>query len=418
MSQFEMGSSRWPLATTRRAIRRLILVFLNLAAEATFDKEKPMKNRYRSIWLRQGGSSNPGTSGKKHRVMLSAIGNAAARETLVTATPHMAAIWTDLFDSLLAPNCSGLCWRGNGPGIGRDAYTAYSGLLGRYMARAYLTEHERVRVLVPLDEAKRRLQGTPYVIKKDPLSRGYEADWIGLDDSGLVIVEAKGTYDKGIKTWHGPCLEPPVLQTAIKQAKKTAIFRSNRKLSAKRWAIASRWGTKENRREPTLLAWEAWDPKEEQLDEDDYQYLDKILHHADVGGVLNGMWHTQAPNVEELIADFPPIELKIDNRPLEDGPGFVAMVGPFGVHPLRTRDEGRNLLRQLRDLNFSYAVASLSHSYVERYIAKATIGELTSHANFKDASEPFVNRRALTVIASRYGLTVVWPHPDENVAFD
>ena len=73
------------------------------------------------------------------------------------------------------------------------------------MARAYLTEHERVRVLVPLDEAKRRLQGTPYVIKKDPLSRGYEADWIGLDDSGLVIVEAKGTYDKGIKTWHGPC---------------------------------------------------------------------------------------------------------------------------------------------------------------------------------------------------------------------
>ena len=78
-----------------------------------------MKNRCRSIGLRQGGSSNPGASGKEHRVMLSAIGNAAARETLVTATPHMAAMWTDLFDSLLVPNCSGLNWRGNGPGIGR-----------------------------------------------------------------------------------------------------------------------------------------------------------------------------------------------------------------------------------------------------------------------------------------------------------
>ena len=53
-------------------------------------------------------------------------------------------------------------------------------------------------------------------------------------------------------------------------------------------------------------------PQEEQLDKDDYQYLDKILHHADVGGVLNGMRHTQAPNVEELIADVPSIELKID----------------------------------------------------------------------------------------------------------
>ena len=64
-----------------------------------------MKNRFgtilsssRSIWLRQGGSSNPGASGRQHCMMLSAIGNAAARETLVTATSHMAAIWTDLFD--------------------------------------------------------------------------------------------------------------------------------------------------------------------------------------------------------------------------------------------------------------------------------------------------------------------------------
>ena len=32
------------------------------------------------------------------------------------------------------------------------------------MARAYLTENEYVRVLVPLDEAKRLLDGTPYSI--------------------------------------------------------------------------------------------------------------------------------------------------------------------------------------------------------------------------------------------------------------
>ena len=97
----------------------------------------------------------------------------------------MVAIWTDLFDRLLLPNCSDLRRCGNGPGIGRDAYTAYSGLLDRYMARAYLTEHEASRILVPLATAKRCLEGTPYVIKKDPPNQCHEADRIGLDDSGL-----------------------------------------------------------------------------------------------------------------------------------------------------------------------------------------------------------------------------------------
>ena len=386
-----------------------------MATEAAF----AMKNLYRSIWLRQGNASNPGAPGKKHCMMLSALGNAAARETLVTATPHMAGMWTDLFDSLLVPTCSRLCWRGNGPGIGRDARSAYSGLLGRYMARAHLTEHEGVHVLVPLDEAKRRLHGTPYFIKKDPLGQGFEADWIGLDDSGrLVIVEAKGTFNDGIKSWQGPRSEPQVLQTAIEQAERTAVFcYPRRKLPAKRWAIASRWGTEENKREPTLIA---WDHEEGQLDDDDRQELYNILHLADVGGVLERMGHrinTRAPNVEALIADVLPIKLKIDNLPLEDGPGFLAIVGPFGVHPLRTRDEGRSLLQRLRDLNFSYAIASLSHIYVKEPIARAT-RELAGPSNFVDASERSVSQRALTIIARRCGLTVVWPHPDENVAFE
>ncbi len=128
-----------------------------------------------------------------------------------------------------------LRWFGNGPGIGRDARIAYSSLLGRYMARAYLTEHEGVRVLVPLDVAKRRLEQTAYVIKKDPPSRGLEADWIGIDNHGLVIVEAKGTFNNGIKPWRGPYSRPQILQTAIDQAERTAVFdsRCGRKLPAK-----------------------------------------------------------------------------------------------------------------------------------------------------------------------------------------
>jgi len=66
----------------------------------------------------------------------------------------MASIWTDLFQSILAPGHQ-LRWKDDGPGLGRDAKSAYSSLLGRYMARAYLTAFEGVRVMVPLDLAKR-----------------------------------------------------------------------------------------------------------------------------------------------------------------------------------------------------------------------------------------------------------------------
>ena len=132
----------------------------------------------RLIWLRRGDPSNPNPPGVWCDLALSVIGNAAARETFVTATSHMAAIWTDLFQSMITQDPE-FRWRGEGPGIGRDARIAYSSLLGRYMARAYLTEHEGVRVLVPLDKAKRQLKETPYVIEKDPPGRGLEADWIG-----------------------------------------------------------------------------------------------------------------------------------------------------------------------------------------------------------------------------------------------
>ena len=367
----------------------------------------------KTIWLRRGDPSNPVVPGAQYSMMLSEIGNAAARETLVTATSHMAAIWTDLFDDLILPNSPSLRWRGDGPGIGRDARIAYSSLLGRYMARAYLTEREGVRVLVPLDEAKRRFKGTRYVIEKDPLGRGLEADWIGLDDYGLVIVEAKGTFDSGIKTWRGPRSEPQILRTAVEQVERTAVFRyPRRKLPAKRWAIASRWGTEENRREPTLLAWVAWDSEEEQLDEDDYQELYHILHSTDVDGVLGGMGHpgsAQALDVAEqpiYRPEFP--QLRIGDQWLE--PGFAAMVGPFGVHPLRTRED-RSLLLQLRDLNLNYAVASLSHSYISE----------GHRAVSEDSTKQLVlkgHRAALERFPSRLGLTVVWPSADEDVSFE
>ena len=250
----------------------------------------------RELWLRRGTPSRPDAPGTFTSIRLVELGVAAARETFLTATVPFAAAWTNLFREMLADSHR-LQWLGNGPGVGRDARIAYSGLLGRYMARAYLTAYEGICDLIPLDEAKRRLEGTPFSIRKERPGRGHEADWIGHDNRGrVVIAEAKGSFDPGVRAWSGPVYRPAVLQTAIEQAGRTAVFVDwqGTPLRVTRWAIASRWANQCNERIPTLLA---WDPDEEELGPDEYRQLAYHLRRADVDGVMNGLGHHEAARV-------------------------------------------------------------------------------------------------------------------------
>ena len=358
----------------------------------------------RRVWLRRGGPRNPQFPGRDHHVRLTKLGLAAAYETFVTVSPHMSAIWTDLFESMLIQG-SDLRWAGSGPGVGRDARIAYSSLFGRYMARAYLTSHEGVRVLVPLEVAKRRFQGTRFSIKKDPPGRGLLADWIGLDGRGLVIAEAKGTYDVGRKTWRGPSSCPTILRTAIGQAGRTAVYGrssgSQRKLPAKRWAIASRWGTAGNPMiEPTLLAWDSGD---QSLNAKDYRGLSTLLLRADGAGVVRGLGHQGA--AATLLRGVMPTymdrfgETSIAGSMLE--PGFAAVAGPFGVLPLRD-ERDFDLANASLDLGIPIAIASMSARYLENVIGAAFFArEGTAWEAYGiDADER---------LASQGGLTVSWP---------
>ena len=309
---------------------------------------------------------------------LTQIGIAAARETLVTAAPHMAAIWTDLFESMLIPGCD-LRWAGKGPGIGRDARIAYSSLLGRYTARAYLTDHEGVRVLVPLDVAKYRFRRTPFLIEKDPPGRGLEADWIGLDGDGLVSVEAKGTYDPRKRSWEGPDSLPTCLKTAIRQTGRTAVFSQRRgvrrKLPVKRWAIASRWGTEaEPELCPTLVA---WDPGENHLDNEGYRELEDLLIRADADGVLEGLGHKWTEGSGSRLSQSRAAQihrgLRVGSVRIE--PGFGAILGPFGTRPLRDQED-LILLRKILEHEIGVAVVSLSQRYLSTLIEHGEGGEV------------------------------------------
>ena len=367
------------------------------------------------VWLRRGDPSNPRPAGSYHKVRLTEIGIAAAHETLVTATAHMAAIWTDLFKSMIVPGRD-LRWAGRGPGVGRDARIAYSSLLGRYMARAYLAGHQGVWVLVPLDEAKRRLKGSRFSIEKDPRGPGLQADWIGLDHYGLVIAEAKGTYDPNrIKAWHGPGSVPPRLRTAIEQAARTVVFaqrsRGRRKLPTKRWAIASRWGTADKPKlKPTLLA---WDHGKNRLDTEDYQELSEVLVRADVDGIMRGLGHEDIAGTHT--AQQPPRYAKrrhgIQVGDLRIEPGFAAFLGPFGVHPLRNQNDFL-LVRHALRLDMPVAIASLSERYVTNVIeggGQSNVERYWKHREWVAPEDDARERDADIPFAVQTGLTVAWP---------
>lgn len=360
----------------------------------------------RSIFLRELSPTSPSTTGRFENLPMLAFGHAAARETLVTATPHMASLWSQLFEGLLATGPQ-LRWLGNGPGIGRDARIAYSSLLGRYLARAVLENFQGVRVLVPIDEAKRKLKGTNYSIEKPPGNRGLEADWIGLDASGVVIVEAKGTYDSGIRRWREPSLQPSVLDTAIGQVRRTRVFRKSPRieLPARRWAIASRWGTEENGRDPTVIA---WDPVDGELPDKDYKELSGILKLADIEAVLDGLGHGDVLAALEGLSpvdDGPKsVTLRVGEQFLE--PGFVAGFGPYGARPIRQSSDLLHFDDDRENLSES-AIVSFSKDYIDSVLNGEDFEQDEVGGTLKE-KEP--NKRM-----QRNGLTIIWPTPKSSI---
>ena len=400
------------------------------------------------VWLRRRSASDPSWDGKDHDIELTEVGNAAARETLVTATPHLA-IWTNLFREMIADGCD-LRWRERGPGTGRDARIAYSSLMGRYIARAYLTAHEGVHTLVPLDVAKGRLRKNCYRIVGD--SRAFLADWIGLDSTGLVIVEAKGTFNNGIRKWRDAADPPSLLRNARRQTGRTVVLDPcGREIPAKRWAVVSRWGTEENKREPTIMAW-CDDHPERGHDNDGAAEsrhgrsalrLKQILLEADLNSVVTGLGHGDHSDAESLAGL--PQDRYLNRRLLVDGleldSGLAAAVGPFGVQPLLGQAD-LMLVNRVRDRLPQTALVSLSSDYItdvqgslrdpaqdddtvsssSDYIADGQ-GEiedrdgrdtLSKWQDYKRLSKGLPRSAPASMQA---GLSVCWPHRGQRVEF-
>lgn len=180
---------------------------------------------------------------------------AAAWETLQSGGPASAMLGQ--LEALLASGPE-LTWRGNGPGLGRELRRSYSNIHGRYMGRYYLERHESVRGLLPIEGNNFSFDNARAGIHLKPNEVGDMPDWIGWDDSGFVVAEAKGTYAPGDweKSFWGSNEKPQCVKNAEAQVSRVQIdlYGVARDVKFKTWVVASRWGTQNNQLDPWLVA--------------------------------------------------------------------------------------------------------------------------------------------------------------------
>ncbi len=163
------------------------------------------------------------------------IENAGIKEVL--QTPGAALGTWRVLDGLLEPTGDGSPFLFREPlGQSREVKVALSGLFGRFVARAYLERYLGLSVYAHLTRRSVVLHGRRrlHVVR---LEEGDFPDWIawGANDSDPTIVEAKGCHDSG-----GP---EKALSRAWAQVHRVAIMAGDRRVTVKRVAVATRWGS-------------------------------------------------------------------------------------------------------------------------------------------------------------------------------
>jgi hypothetical protein len=246
-----------------------------------------------------------------------------------------------LFEELLVPGGDGLIWKGKGPGRGKEMRRAFSGLFGRFFARAYLARYHGFDWFTPIDgdptNVSKRLRVTRLAGKGTELP-----DWICGSGSGRVgVAEAKGTSQASNGTGTGL---PGPIKTADGQLKGVVVERlrnvagkdSWTAVRAKGWAVMSRWGVEIPPRDAFLYVLDP-DTHGEPPSAHERDDMVQDIARAHVGYLLAGMGFSEIAS--QLLAEH----VAGGNRPLEgaflgsdgeDSATYLGVpVGPLGVLP-------------------------------------------------------------------------------------
>ena len=183
------------------------------------------------------------------------VARCAWSEILQTA-PRSTSLFAFLED-LLEPGPN-LVWKGQGPGRGTEMRRSFSGLFGRFFARAYLEVHHDFVWFAAVDGDNFQLSPNWRVSRK-PHSKTEMPDWICARPGELAIGEAKGSHQKSNATRGGV---PGPIKTAdgqitgvrVQKRVRNRLGMTWRSKHVKGWAVMSRWGLADPPRAPFLYA--------------------------------------------------------------------------------------------------------------------------------------------------------------------
>jgi hypothetical protein len=246
-----------------------------------------------------------------------------------------------LFDELLATGSAELIWKGRGPGRGIEMRRAFSGLFGRFFARAYLQRYHGFTWFVPIDGTPTYLSRNVRVRRKARASSELP-DWVCARPGEVAVAEAKGSHQKGNATKGG---RPGPIKTAdgqisgvvLEKALQAGRMKKWVPRSVKGWAVMSRWGVEDPKRDAFQYV---LDPETdgEPLSAEDREEIVQDVARVHVAQTLEGMGYTDLA-AEFGLADIaepalPPQTATIEIEGEHPSIYLGAAVGPFGLLPM------------------------------------------------------------------------------------
>ena len=218
------------------------------------------------------------------------IARAAAEETL-QGSPFTSA-WIKLFRTHLSTRDDyWLRWRGD-LAESAELRRTYSGLYGRFFARALLTHHLGFTRFLSLKRNGLEVQGS---VKVERTSEGDIPDWLAWDDrhSLFVLCEAKGSLTA--RDFLSPGT-PKCVGNGKQQFNRVMTHEGGRIIHPARWVAATRWATDVRNGDPTTIL---WDPpvKYPPFDEEEATRHRVAMTRAWLNRIAPGMGWTDADDL-------------------------------------------------------------------------------------------------------------------------
>lgn len=183
-------------------------------------------------------------------ISLLRVARAAAEETL-QGSPLVGA-WLNLFSTQVSVDDRyWLRWRGD-LAESAELRRAYSGLYGRFFARALLTQHLGLTRFLSL---KRNGLSVPGSVQVQRQVAGDIPDWIAWDDraSRFVLCEAKGSLTANDFL---SAAGPKCAHDGKSQFDRVRTFDGTNEVHPAQWVAATRWATDDRNVRPTTILWD------------------------------------------------------------------------------------------------------------------------------------------------------------------